>query len=270
MTLRHVFALFEVLMDSLKLNSTVPISGSELGTGGFNDRLLKLAKKYDSQASFAVACGVSVSGIQRLLAGGMPRLPILVSIARGNNVNLEWLATGKGAVTKESSDQKNFDSLPCIYDNAGNIVDLSEFTFIPHYDVSANTGNGCNICQEKFVFSMCYGTFWIENYLKANPKDLIALTAKGDSMAGVIDDRDVMIIDTANKSLSDGIYVIRIDGNLLVKRAQLLPNHIIRISSANPAYEPFEVDMKRLPDNFEIVGSIVHTERGALFRYSKN
>jgi len=257
-------------MDSLKLSDTVPILDSELGTGGFNDRLLELAKKYDSQASFAVACGVSVSGIQRLLAGGMPRLPILASIAHGNDVNLEWLATGKGPIMKETSDQKASNGSPYICDNAGNVVDLSEFTFIPHYDVSANAGHGCDICQENFIFSMCYGTYWIKNYLKANPKDLIALTAKGDSMAGVIDDRDVMIIDTENKSLSDGIYVIRIDGNLLVKRAQLLPNQIIRISSANPVYEPFEVDMKRLPDDFEIIGAVVHTEPGALFRYRKN
>lgn len=256
-------------MDNLELDQKVPTSDIELGTDGFNDRLLELAKNYDSQTAFAVACGVSVSGIQRLLAGGMPRLPILASIAHGNGVNLEWLATGKGPMMKNSNDQVS-SNLQDIYDNAGNAVNLDEFTFIPRYDVSASAGHGCDICQENFMFSMSYRTYWIKNYLKVNPKALIAITARGDSMMGVIDDRDVMVIDTENKSLSDGIYVLRIDGNLLVKRAQLLPNKIIRISSANPVYEPFEIDMTEPPSDFEVIGAVVHTEPGTLFRYRKN
>lgn len=93
------------------------------------------------------------------------------------------------------------------------------------------------------------------------------MTGSGDSMPGIINDKDVMIVDTENKSLSDGIYVLRLDEHLLVKQAQKFPNYIIRISSSNPIYEPFEIDLKNMPSDFEVIGCVVHTEPGTVFRY---
>lgn len=153
-----------------------------------------------------------------------------------------------------------------IYDNAGNIINLEEFCFVPRYDVSASAGNGSAINEETYVFSMAYRRYWVEKYLQVNYKDLIAITARGDSMVGAIEDRDVMLVDTANKLNNDGIYVIRMDGDLIVKNVQKLPNKVIEISSTNPVYKPFQVDMKAQPVDFEIIGCVVHTEPGTLFR----
>ncbi|GAA5102628.1 XRE family transcriptional regulator [Wohlfahrtiimonas larvae] len=243
------------------------LSSDELSSEGFTRRLNYLASRHDTVTSLAESAGISISGIQRLLKGGNPTLPVLLKLAKHNNVSVEWLATGNGSID-DVVDQNT--PVIAVYDNAGNQVDLNEFTFIPRYNVSASAGHGCAINEESYLFSMAYRTYWIKKYLEVNPKDLIALTAKGDSMTGVIDDRDVMLVDTANKTLSDGIYVLRIDGDLLVKRAQKLPNSIIEISSANPVYRPFQIDMKMPPDDFEVIGAVVHTEPGTLFRYRKN
>lgn len=153
-----------------------------------------------------------------------------------------------------------------IYDNAGNLVDLDEFCFVPRYDVCASAGNGSAIDSESYVFSMAYRKYWVDKYLQVNPKNLIAITARGESMIGLIEDRDVMLVDTENKLYGEGIYVIRMNGDLIVKSVQKLPNHIIEISSTNPLYKPFQIDMKNPPDDFEIIGAVVHTEPGTLFR----
>ena len=46
--------------------------------------------------------------------------------------------------------------------------------------------------------------------------------------------------------LSDSIYVMRHDHNLLVKRLQLLPDGIIKVKSDNKMYEPWEINKKHL------------------------
>ncbi|MBS7819031.1 XRE family transcriptional regulator [Wohlfahrtiimonas chitiniclastica] len=153
-----------------------------------------------------------------------------------------------------------------VHDNAGHLVDLEEFCFVPRYKVFAAAGHGSAINEETYEFSLAYRKYWVKKYLEVNPKDLIAITARGDSMIGVINDKDVMLIDTANKLFNDGIYVLRIDGDLIVKSVQKLPNKIIEISSTNPLYKPFTIDMKNPPNDFDIIGCVVHVEPVTLFR----
>ena len=44
--------------------------------------------------------------------------------------------------------------------------------------------------------------------------------------------------------LCDGIYVMRHDHSLLVKRLQLLPSSIIKVKSDNNMVEPWEINKK--------------------------
>lgn len=240
-------------MSNIEQNKNVLSSDQQDGTEGFNERLIELSRDYDSQASFAAASGVSVSGIQRLLAGGMPRLHILVSIARGNNVNLEWLATGEGTKFTNNKD----DYYQPVTDIVGNPVDLKEFVFIPRYNVKASAGHGADTSQERPMHPMAFRKYWIDNILRICAKDLIIIGVKGDSMEGEISDGDVILINTADKYLNNGIYVIRLDGDLIVKRIQKLPGNKIEVSSTNSAYRSFEIDLNNQPSDFEAIGRVV-------------
>lgn len=240
-------------MDNIEQNKNVLSSEQQDGTEGFNARLIELSRNYESQTSFATACGVSVSGIQRLLAGGMPRLPILVSIAKGNKVNLDWLAAGIGP--------KYIDDSEDIYrpttDTKGNYVDLQEFVFIPRYNIKASAGHGADTSQEKPMHPMAFRKYWVDNILRICASDLIIIGVKGDSMEGEISDGDVILINTADKHLNNGIYVIRLDGDLIVKRIQKLPGNRIEVSSTNTAYRAFEIDLNDRPSDFEAIGRVV-------------
>lgn len=50
----------------------------------------------ESLASFGRRCGISEGGIRKYLSGASPSTEKLISIADTANVNIEWLAAGRG------------------------------------------------------------------------------------------------------------------------------------------------------------------------------
>lgn len=58
--------------------------------------------------------------------------------------------------------------------------------------------------------------------------------------------------------LSDRIYVMRHEHNLLVKRLQLLPDRIIKVKSDNTMYDPWEINKDELNGtDIESIGRVV-------------
>ncbi len=142
-------------------------------------------------------------------------------------------------------------------DTLGNPVDLGEFVFIPRYNLQAAAGYGASADDEKPVFSMAFRKYWIDNYLRADPHNLSVISVTGDSMEGVLNQRDVILVNHAECNPGAGLFVVRMDGDLIVKRVQRLPGNRLEVSSANEAYKPFEVDMNNMSADFEIIGRVV-------------
>ncbi|RMC99600.1 helix-turn-helix transcriptional regulator [Aquitalea palustris] len=227
----------------------------QLACAGFHDRMRLILANHPSEAAFAKAAGLSQSGFNRLMRqGGFPTLAVLIAIAEASGCNIQWIATGKGPM--RDGEERAADACPC-NDTLGNPVDLSEFVFIPRYNVKAAAGHGSAIEGEKPMFSMSFRRYWIENYLRVDPKDLSVLSVKGDSMEGVLNDRDVILVNHADRQPTSGLYVLRLDEDLIVKRVQKLPGGKLRILSANEAYDPFEVDVNSPEVDFAVIGRVV-------------
>jgi phage repressor protein C with HTH and peptisase S24 domain len=64
----------------------------------------------------------------------------------------------------------------------------------------------------------------------------------------------VDITDTSPRS--GFICVLRQDDEVLVKYLQLLPGGVLRISSANNSFAPYDVNLERAA-NFEVLGRVV-------------
>ena len=77
-------------------------------------------------------------------------------------------------------------------------------------------------------------------------------------MYPLIDNNDFIIIDLSQKQfLTEGIYVIRIDDTLLVKKLQKIPHGVILVSE-NPQYKPIELTIDNFTsDNVAIIGKVV-------------
>jgi phage repressor protein C with HTH and peptisase S24 domain len=83
----------------------------------------------------------------------------------------------------------------------------------------------------------------------------------GDSMAPTLDDGDDILVDRgdAAASLRDGIYVLRLDGALNVKRLIVdRARRRVSVKSDNPAYTSWPtLDLERL----DVIGRVVWAGR---------
>ncbi|WP_052012545.1 S24 family peptidase [Pectobacterium betavasculorum] len=142
-------------------------------------------------------------------------------------------------------------------DVLGNNVDIGEFVFIPRYDVRAAAGHGALNETETPKFSMAFRKYWIKNFLNTDPHHLFVITVDGSSLEGTLNDGDNILVNGADTDPKEGIYVLRVDGHLLVKLVQRVPGGLLKVSSTNTAYEPFTVDMNNQPEDFAIIGRVV-------------
>ena len=76
-------------------------------------------------------------------------------------------------------------------------------------------------------------------------------------MEGVLNDGDTILIALTEHIRRDGLYVLRIHDNLLVKRLQLMPGGLINVISANEAYASFEINPTAMQDEMAIIGKVV-------------
>lgn len=69
-------------------------------------------------------------------------------------------------------------------------------------------------------FTMAFRRHWVEYYLRAKPEDLSVLRVKGDSMEEVLFDGDNILLNRGDTTPAAGIFVVTVEGELLVKRLQ--------------------------------------------------
>jgi len=137
------------------------------------------------------------------------------------------------------------------------------YAAIPLYDVHAAAGSGAVVDSEHVVDFLHFKQDWIRHELHAKPADLYLIYVDGESMEPTLRPGDVILVDRRDHlQARDGIYVLRMDGTLLVKRLQRLPGGIINVSSDNASYRPFDLKASDLEGtDFAIVGRVVWTGR---------
>ena len=104
---------------------------------------------------------------------------------------------------------------------------------------------------------MAFRKYWIRLHLRTDPKSLSVVKVTGDSMEGVLFDGDNVLVDHSRNQPGNGLYVLRIGEELIVKRTQTLPGNHLLVSSANEAYQPFELNLADETSGVEIIGKVV-------------
>lgn len=108
---------------------------------------------------------------------------------------------------------------------------------IPKLPVAASAGAGALTDEEMSSGQMGFSEKWLKK-LGCSPSQLSLIRVAGDSMAPTLIDGDDIMVDrgAAFQTMQDGIYVIRMDDVLLVKRIAKGPGGRLSIWSDNPAY----------------------------------
>ena len=126
---------------------------------------------------------------------------------------------------------------------------------IPLYDADASCGTPPNAFGSgNLICNLEVFPEFARRYAPgANISALEMITCHGDSMTPTIDDGDVVIVDTSQKTVTaDGIYAVRTQFGTFVKRIQLTPTGA-RLISDNRRYDPIDLCEQ---DSVEIVGKV--------------
>lgn len=135
---------------------------------------------------------------------------------------------------------------------AGTADGLAE---IRRLDVEASAGPGALAGEELAASTVRLDPRLLAD-LRLRPETSAMLTARGDSMEPTIHDGDRIVVDERDRRVGPhpAIFVLRIDGALLVKRvARVVGDYLV--TSDNPAYPPLSVDA------VDIVGRVVWLSR---------
>lgn len=131
---------------------------------------------------------------------------------------------------------------------------------VPQLAVGASAGPGATVDGEGVEAGFAFDPRWLRR-LGADTRALSIISVEGDSMAPTLDDGDDILVDGADAAarLRDGIYVLRMDDALMVKRVARLPvPGRISVKSDNVLY-PSWPDLAA--DAVTLVGRVVWTGR---------
>jgi phage repressor protein C with HTH and peptisase S24 domain len=168
---------------------------------------------------------------------------VAMKYARAFRIAPEWLLYGKA----ENEPAQNLPDSP-----RSESLDL-----VPIYDIEASAGNGVIPGESEDVTGqLVFPPGYLRHITSTPPRQLAIVTVQGDSMAPTLKPRDVVLIDTTKTNLGyDGLFVLRMDGAVHVKRVQRgARSGLLRILSDNKdAYPPYERDI----GDVEAVGKVL-------------
>lgn len=131
---------------------------------------------------------------------------------------------------------------------------------VPQLAVAASAGAGALDPAEQKAVHFGFDARWLRD-LSATPDRVSMISVMGDSMTPTLNQGDDILVDRgdAAERLRDGIYVLRLDGALLVKRLSLHPvTRRISIRSDNLAYPAWEAARV---DDLAIIGRVIWVGR---------
>ena len=190
----------------------------------------------------------------------LPKADLAVKIAKALGVSVEYLVTGdEDEFLQNQETVSQAVSQHAIYRTPRNQeIPLSqddEIVLLPVLDQKASAGYGAMMIDEQYsgqkipVLRKLVSSYNISN--------LKAVEVLGDSMTGVrMFDGDIVIF-AAGYVAKEGIYVLSVNGDVLVKRVEFDSfDRTIKVSSENPRYPDAKV-VSIDDENVELKGKVV-------------
>lgn len=184
-------------------------------------RLLELAEERGvSLSALSRMIGKNTSYLQQFVRKGSPRR--LEELDRGRLARFFGVDEGELGRVQENSSTKTKDWID-----------------IPRLAIGASAGAGALPTEEEPFGTIRFSPRWLRG-MGLDPDMLSVIAVTGDSMEPTLRDGDEILVDRGLRALRDGIHVVRLGDNLLVKRIETGRSDRITLLSDNPAYRPFE------------------------------
>ena len=110
---------------------------------------------------------------------------------------------------------------------------------VKRHPVTVSAGPGAIVAEELGKPYFAFDERWLKALTPSAPANLSIVRVEGDSMAPTLNAGDDILVDLGDgaERLRDGIYVLRIDEAMVVKRIAMNPvGRRLTVQSDNPAY----------------------------------
>jgi len=195
-----------------------------------------------TNAKIAAIAGVSRTSVTHWMNGGGINAVQARLIAEYLGVNPIWLEIGKGDIYKNNNKNAQQDDI----------------TINQYVDVRGAMGSGLLLRdQPGQIKKFTVNTEWMNKNIPTSTgkENLAIVTGFGDSMRGMFNSGDPLLVDTGIKSLDyDGVYFFRVGNEGFIKRLQRIPGEGIRAISANKEYESWTITKDM---DFEVFGRVL-------------
>lgn len=214
--------------------------------------------------------GITESGVSSAIARNSIPYNFCAEVALAHNIPFDWLIFGD-IDEKQSNRSIEPDFFQRTYGetafttlkgkNKKKVLNDLGIEFINLYSTYTTFKNTDSFDDKNSILKIPFNKNWLANN-ELDSNNLICLQNKGDSMLPDIINGDVVLINRSVK-YGDGIYGIRLNNSLRIKRLQWLVDDTIRISSNKSYYAPEIIDPNQSDGRFEIIG-ICHSRNGLL------
>ncbi|MCB2192674.1 MAG: helix-turn-helix transcriptional regulator [Deltaproteobacteria bacterium] len=213
---------------------------------GFASRFKEASVAVGGPYALGKKAGFSAGAIQKWVSGeSEPGLLKVIALAEAAGVRFEWLATGQGPMHNAEDE--------------GLSGGASGTISIPFYNLQTLTGHS----EVKGKLSappqhLAFQSAWLRDKTGLNHEDLLLVTVVGDAMEPTLKQGDMVLVNRAKDQVpDDGLYVLLMDGTMLVKRLRKRPGRKVQVISDNEAYGSFDFDLADPPEDTTIVGRVV-------------
>jgi transcriptional regulator with XRE-family HTH domain len=189
----------------------------------------------------------------------------LALMAGLNETAVRDIVTGRSQHPRHDTLQKLANALDCtvndlIDERSGPSArtgdDAEAFLIISRFDPEADKGTASMTSPGGAASEMAFQASWLARITTTPVNQLAMITMDGDGMSPTIHAGDSLLVDLTQWSPgSDGIYVIRNNGGILVKRLSVDPlRQSVAIASDNSAYPDLEPATLL---NLDLVGRVI-------------
>lgn len=238
---------------------------------------MRMAELKMDQAGLSDATGLSNSAISQILNLKIKKTRHLPKFAKALGVNMSWLrgetdqridlTNWKGAAVSEDSlpellgdkefAKANVDTIRTEGILANQFERKWDAVAIPEIDMSQSSGihmKGIPIKTNGHVFSREI----LRTFTSADSSAVMLAQGIGDAMQPLLNDGDVVFLDTSHRSLDclDAVWMMRYAGMMAVRRARKTPEGV-RLMADNPSLP----DIMTAEGEVEFFGKVVGTIR---------
>jgi len=210
-------------------------------------RIKMLVDSYKNQKVAADEIGIPYATLQRILAGKAP-----LTHERAEKFALAARQSVDALLNRD-------------VDDVGTEAVSPDMSFVPLHDVQASAGHGASAVEAgQSPESLGFPTHWLRSQF-GDPRPLRVMHVKGDSMAPTVHDGDLVMINISRREPVDGIYVLRLDDQLMIKRVHFPMERRVLIISDNRDYDRWDrmldLESDATRESFQLIGRVVWVGR---------